>query len=354
MGERRKHMTNDKVHKKLRIDRLPLYAEIGKYFSPRGYLNEKEFRHSIRKALVSLKTQHGDKEGSLEKVENRLSSYLGEVIGYLEEKGLTQSVVRLFQIAVEESTRMGIPKITLPSSYLQFILSGVSLHPIPQAKNKKTTEEKRQKIFDAALTLFAKQGFHDTTVDEIAELSGVGKGTVYRNFKSKEDILEQLLREKSMEIVDKISSVFYGDDNVLSQIEEAVRLWMGFIENNFVLYRLIQNEAISQRSSNRAMFYDDMITHLPMIKERIVALNREKKLKTTDFYAVFYGVLGFIDGVVHKWFRSGMKYSLEEDIPVVLEVLFNGFVGERTTRKQFFMPPQGSDPEGEISKQKEL
>ena len=332
-------MSKGKIHKKLRIERLPLYADLGKYFSPRGYLNEKEFRHSMRKALVSLKTQQGDKDDSLEKSEKWLSSYLGEVIGYLEEKGLTQSVVRLFQIAVEESSRMGIPSITLPSSHLQFILSGVSLSQAPQARDKRSTEEKRQKIFDAALTLFAKQGFHDTTVDEIADLSGVGKGTVYRNFKSKEDILEQLLKAKSMEIVEKVSSVFSKENDVLGQIEEAIRLWMHFIEDNYVLYRLIQNEAIAQRSSNRAMFYDDMITHLPMIKERIVALNREKKLKTTDFYTVFYGILGFIDGVVHKWFRSGMKYPLEDEVPIVLEVLFNGFVGEKATSKQFFVPP---------------
>ncbi len=347
-------MTNDKGHKKLRIDRLALYAEIGKYFSPTGHLNEKEFRHSMRKALVSLKTQHSDKDGSFESIENWLSSYLTEIIGYLEEKGLTESVVRLFQIAVEESSRMGIPRISLPSSHLQFILSGVPLSQVTQAKDKKNTEEKRQKIFDAALTLFAKKGLHATTVDEIAELSKVGKGTVYRNFKNKEDILEQLIRGKSMEIVNKINSIFYGDDNVLSQIEEAVRLWMCFIEDNFTLYRLIQNEAITPKSSSRSMFYDEVITHLPMIKERIVALNCEKKLKTTDFYAVFYGILGFIDGVVHKWFRSGMKYPLREDIPVVLEVLFNGFVGEKTTRKKFFAPleeqAQDNSPGEDVSR----
>jgi hypothetical protein len=82
-----------------------------------------------------------------------------------------------------------------------------------------------------------------------------------------------------------------------------------------------------------------MASHLPIIKERIIALNYEKKVKTTNFYTVFYGLLGFIDGVVHKWFRSGMAYSLRSEIPVILEVIFNGFVGKEGRQKQF-LPAQ--------------
>ena len=49
-------------------------------------------------------------------------------------------------------------------------------------------------------------------------------------------------------------------------------------------------------------------------------------------------ILGFIDGVVHKWFRRGMDYPLSDETPVILEVLFNGFVGEKTTSRLFFEP----------------
>jgi AcrR family transcriptional regulator len=52
----------------------------------------------------------------------------------------------------------------------------------------------RQKLYDAAVTLIAEQGFSATTVDEIAERAGVAKGTVYYNFASKNDLFEELLR----------------------------------------------------------------------------------------------------------------------------------------------------------------
>lgn len=52
----------------------------------------------------------------------------------------------------------------------------------------------RQKLFEAAVTLIAEQGFSSTTVDEIAERAGVAKGTVYYNFASKTVLFEELLQ----------------------------------------------------------------------------------------------------------------------------------------------------------------
>jgi hypothetical protein len=99
---------------------------------------------------------------------------------------------------------------------------------------------------------------------------------------------------------------------------------------------LIQSEAITQKTGNRDMFYDYVITHLPMFKERVVSFHIEKKIKTTSFYSVFYGILGFIDGVVYKWTRNNMNYSLQDEIPIILEVLFNGFIGENQTKKKYY------------------
>src|SRR5256885_2146711 len=52
----------------------------------------------------------------------------------------------------------------------------------------------RRKLYEAAVTLIAEQGFSSTTVDEIAERAGVAKGTVYYNFASKNELFEELLR----------------------------------------------------------------------------------------------------------------------------------------------------------------
>ncbi|GGS22027.1 TetR/AcrR family transcriptional regulator [Streptomyces griseoviridis] len=55
-------------------------------------------------------------------------------------------------------------------------------------------EVTRQRLYEAAVTLIAEQGFSATTVDQIAERAGVAKGTVYYNFAGKADLFEELLR----------------------------------------------------------------------------------------------------------------------------------------------------------------
>ncbi|MFE9610455.1 TetR/AcrR family transcriptional regulator [Streptomyces sp. NPDC006012] len=55
-------------------------------------------------------------------------------------------------------------------------------------------EATRLRLYEAAVTLIAEQGFSATTVDEIAERAGVAKGTVYYNFASKSVLFEELLR----------------------------------------------------------------------------------------------------------------------------------------------------------------
>src|SRR3990172_3799221 len=53
----------------------------------------------------------------------------------------------------------------------------------------KSADERRKDILDAALDLFTKKGFNETTVDDIASGAGVAKGTIYLYFPSKEHIL---------------------------------------------------------------------------------------------------------------------------------------------------------------------
>ncbi len=58
----------------------------------------------------------------------------------------------------------------------------------------KKVDDKRQAILDAALGLFADQGFHGTSVPEIARKAGVAAGTIYRYFDGKDALVNVLYR----------------------------------------------------------------------------------------------------------------------------------------------------------------
>src|SRR5437867_11941862 len=57
-----------------------------------------------------------------------------------------------------------------------------------KTKKDVVTEFRTSEILEAARKVFAKKGFHDATVDDIAAAAGVAKGTVYLYYRSKQEV----------------------------------------------------------------------------------------------------------------------------------------------------------------------
>ncbi|HML04701.1 MAG TPA: helix-turn-helix domain-containing protein [Methanobacterium sp.] len=74
-----------------------------------------------------------------------------------------------------------------------------------KVKSKKTT---KQKIFEAAIDLFAQKGFNATSMREIAESVGIKKASLYSHYKSKDEILEKILEYP----IERIGNV--GEQNI--------------------------------------------------------------------------------------------------------------------------------------------
>ena len=61
---------------------------------------------------------------------------------------------------------------------------------------KATPIDKRRAILDAAVRVFARQGYHATRVADIADEAGVAYGLVYHYFRSKEAVMTELFTER--------------------------------------------------------------------------------------------------------------------------------------------------------------
>jgi TetR/AcrR family fatty acid metabolism transcriptional regulator len=62
--------------------------------------------------------------------------------------------------------------------------------------SKVSAVDKRRQILDAAVRVFARQGFHATRVSDIADEAGVAYGLVYHYFRSKDEVLNELFTER--------------------------------------------------------------------------------------------------------------------------------------------------------------
>ncbi|HEV8153713.1 MAG TPA: TetR/AcrR family transcriptional regulator [Solirubrobacteraceae bacterium] len=64
------------------------------------------------------------------------------------------------------------------------------------ARNQQTAAERRRQILDAAVAVFARQGFNQCRVSDIADEAGVAYGLVYHYFRSKDEVLDTLFLER--------------------------------------------------------------------------------------------------------------------------------------------------------------
>jgi AcrR family transcriptional regulator len=86
-------------------------------------------------------------------------------------------------------------------------------------------EGRREAILQAALELFDERGFHGTAVPAIAERAGVGAGTLYRNFASKEELVNVLFREKKRELATRMLARWPVEGSPRSRVSA---IWAAF------------------------------------------------------------------------------------------------------------------------------
>ncbi len=184
----------------------------------------------------------------------------------------------------------------------------------------------RERVLEAALGVFSEKGFHVATMDEVAERAGVGKGTLYRYFANKETLFHELVRQRLEELESKARTILDGQDDVLTMITKYVRVYFEFFDRNQRLYRLLAQERLDVGVQVQDLYLKQVKRRIPLLKKKVQKASLDGLLKPLDFQTVFYGVMGFIHGIIQKWLAHDCSYSLAEELPGVLEVLFYGFV----------------------------
>ncbi|MBN2038534.1 MAG: TetR/AcrR family transcriptional regulator [Spirochaetes bacterium] len=302
-----------------------MQTENTKYLTEQGNLSESIIKEELNRIISDiLEFRDSDMENSNE-LENTIVKYFDDLSNDLYNRNLSKYIPDLIRIVMKTVRSAGIKRLNFEVDVITEIFDLFCSEGRPFKKKK--SADKRKAVMDAAMIVFSRNGFHETHVDEIAELAGVAKGTVYRYFKSKDDILKEIIKANNESLTEELMRIFNKDGHILELIKEAVAYYVEFFDNNKDLYKILTHSPwILKDISDH--FYKNIISHLNVVRRRVFILTREGIVKPTDFYTVFYGIFGFIDGVIQKWFRRNCEYSLKDELPVIIEVLFYGMVAE--------------------------
>jgi AcrR family transcriptional regulator len=170
------------------------------------------------------------------------------------------------------------------------------------AEAKAPPIDKRRNILDAAITVFARQGFHSTRVSDIADEAGVAYGLVYHYFDSKDEVLNELFTERWSLLLTAIEEADASTESPRSKLAAVAAFIVDSYQHNPELMKVIIVEVTRAANSFGR-------THLPEIRRaydsitKIVAEGQEKGAFRRDIDPAFASMsfYGAIEQLLSGW-----------------------------------------------------
>lgn len=190
------------------------------------------------------------------------------------------------------------------------------------------TVDKHNKIIAAATKVFAKKGFFNARISDIAKEAKVADGTIYLYFNNKFDILISVFEEEIGKIIEQVKKAIEQEDDPKQMLAIFVRKHLTVMKKNKNLAEVIQIEL--RQSDKLVKDYRNTIfqEYINLISD-IIKRGQEQNLYRQD---VLPGVakrafFGALDEVSRVWSVSlETHYSLEEVIDQVISLFHFGIL----------------------------
>jgi len=194
---------------------------------------------------------------------------------------------------------------------------------------KKSVRNTRGKIVSAAWKLFYEQGYEDTTVEEIIELSKTSKGSFYHYFDGKDALLSTL----SVLFDDKYEELKTQLDPELSAVEKLLRLnseLFTMIENSIsidLLARLLSTQLITNGEKH---LLDHNRTYYKLLRKIIAQGQEDGQIGTKMSVTEMVKLYALCErAFLYDWCLCGGEYSLRQYSASVLPYFLSGFLPEK-------------------------
>ncbi len=172
--------------------------------------------------------------------------------------------------------------------------------------------DKHQKILQASIKVFARNGFFNSRISEIAKEANVADGTIYLYFNNKYDILIAIFEEEIGKIIARIKQELAEIKNPAEKLERFALLHLQLVEENRDLAEVIQVE-IRQSTKFMKDYRNRKFAEYLNIISQIVRQGQEEKIFRADILPGIFkrAYFGALDEMSRFWVLSGKKkYSV--------------------------------------------
>lgn len=170
--------------------------------------------------------------------------------------------------------------------------------------------QRRSQLLHCARDLFATQGYHQTSMNDIAKVAGVTKPVLYQHFASKRELYRELLDDVGQALQDTIAKATADAAGPREQVEAGFGAYFRYVADNRSAYRLIFGSGTRRDPEFAAVALAVEAT----IADFVAAMIEVDEIDPHHRQLLAYGVVGLAEGASRHWFT-------DSDAPVEPELL---------------------------------
>ncbi len=183
------------------------------------------------------------------------------------------------------------------------------------------SRERRRRLLDAALSVFARKGYRDSAVDEIAGESGTSKGGVYFHFPNKQAIFLALLDRTAARLLDSVQTAIAAERDPIARADAALLTVLRTFARHRGLARLFMVEALGagREFHQRVLEHHDAFTSV--IKHHLDEAVEVGAIEPVDTEIASRAWFGALNEIITSWVLSGQAGRLEEKYAALRPIL---------------------------------
>lgn len=195
------------------------------------------------------------------------------------------------------------------------------------------SQSRRRQVLDAALEVFARNGYGDAAMDDIAKASATSKGGLYFHFPSKQSIFLSLLDEATELLIERVEKAMAAERDPIAKGDAALREVLHTFGGHRMLARLLLVEALGAGKEINAKLSGLHEAFAGIIKAWLDESVAAGVLPPLDTELASVAWFGAVNQVVTRWVLTGRPARLEDAYPTLRSLLLDGLT-QRSPRLQ--------------------
>lgn len=199
-------------------------------------------------------------------------------------------------------------------------------------------EERIRQIKKAAIKLFSERGYHDTTIALISEEAGLGKGTIYWYWKSKDELAFSLVEDMLSSFLGLLDEVVTGEGNFSKKVRELVERATDLYEAEKEHCRLLWKFRADRHYIFKPQYVNKVTRYYVRMREKLAELVeqgvREGEIREVDSGTTALVLLGIVEGLELEWLENEDYFDLRDGLRMVLDAFFKGLKEGKDSEKE--------------------